>query len=311
MRQVFDDDKEYDILKAIQNLMPKFSKGQKKIALYILENYDSAAFYTASKLGMMAGVSESTVVRFATLLGFAGYPQFQEALSFFVKKRLDSIEKIEIADSEMEQSKVLTNIMLADAEKIKLSLQNMDADTFESAVDMINNANHIYIVGIRSCAPLAEYLSFYLRLINNNVHMVTTNSSSEMFEQMLNIKEQDVVIGISFPRYSLRTLKCMEYANNKSARVIALTDSKNSPMCLYSSCNLIARSDMASIVESLVAPMSVINALVVALCLRNKEHVSDRLEELSRVWDDYQVYENDEINQLDEDLLSSLKEYEE
>lgn len=303
-------DSQVSILNKIQQLMPSFSKGQKKLAAYILENYDSAAFLTAAKLGEKAGVSESTTVRFANVLGFSGYPEFQEAMSAFVRNRLDSIEKIEIADSNMEQSKVLTNIMLADAEKIKLSLQNIDAETFDMAVDMINNARQIYIVGVRSCVPIAEFLAFYLRLINNNVHMVTTNSSSEMFEQMLNVDEKDVVIGISFPRYSLRTLKCLEYANNRSAGVIALTDSKNSPMCLYSSCNLIARSDMASIVESLVAPMSVVNALIVALSIKNKEHVSNRLEELARVWDDYQVYENDEINQLDENILSSLEEFE-
>ena len=167
---------------------------------------------------------------------------------------------------------------------------------------MLNSAGHIYIVGVRSCAPLAEFLGFYLRMINDNVRMVTTNSASEMFEQMLPINEKDVVVGISFPRYSMRTLKCMEYANNKSAEVIAITDSRNSPMSLYSSCNLLARSDMTSIVDSLVAPMSVINALIVALCMKNKERVVQKLEELNRVWSDYQVYNNDEINQLEENL---------
>ena len=182
----------------------------------------------------------------------------------------------------------------ADIEKIRLTMETIEPDAFDLAVDMLNSAGHIYIVGVRSCAPLAEFLGFYLRMINDNVRMVTTNSASEMFEQ-----------------YSMRTLKCMEYANNKSAEVIAITDSRNSPMSLYSSCNLLARSDMTSIVDSLVAPMSVINALIVALCMKNKERVVQKLEELNRVWSDYQVYNNDEINQLDEDLFESLRKIEE
>lgn len=295
----------------INAMMPSFSKGQKKIAEYILGNYDTAAFLTAAKLGEKVGVSESTAVRFAMMLGYNGYPQFQEAMAVFLKKRLGSVEKIEAAAGDIEQSKVLSYVLNADIEKIRLTMETIEPDAFELAVDMLNSAEHIYIVGVRSCAPLAEFLGFYLRMIHDNVRMVTTNSASEMFEQMLSINERDVVVGISFPRYSMRTLKCMEYANNKSAEVIAITDSRNSPMSLYSSCNLLARSDMTSIVDSLVAPMSVINALIVALCMKNKEHVVQKLEELNRVWSDYQVYNNDEINQLDEDLFESLGKIEE
>lgn len=305
------NEKTENLLEKITRLMPAFSKGQKKLAAYILENYDTAAFLTAAKLGREAGVSESTAVRFAGMLGYEGYPEFQEAMGAVVRRRLDSIEKIEIASGDMEQSKVLRSVLSADAEKIKLTMENMDPAAFELAVDMLDGARHIYVIGVRSCAPLAEFLGFYLRLIHDNVRMVTTNSASEMFEQMLRVGEEDVVVGISFPRYSMRTLKCMEYANNKNARVIAITDSKNSPMGMYSSCNLLARSDMASIVDSLVAPMSVMNALIVALCLKNKEEVTSHLEMLEQVWEDYQVYNNDEINQLDEDLMASLRRLEE
>lgn len=295
----------------INSMMPSFSKGQRKLAGYILDNYGTAAFLTAAKLGEKAGVSESTAVRFASVLGYDGYPEFQGAMAALLKRRLDSVEKIEAASGDIQQSKVLSYVMGADIEKIKLTMETIEPDAFELAVDMLNSAAHVYIVGVRSCAPLAEFLGFYLRMIHDNVRMVTTNSASEMFEQMLSISEKDVVVGISFPRYSMRTLKCMEYANNKSAEVIAITDSRNSPMSLYSSCNLLARSDMTSIVDSLVAPMSVINALIVALCMKNKERVASNLEELGRVWNDYQVYNNDEINQLDEDLFASLKNIEE
>lgn len=300
-------DDRHTVKEKIHAMMLAFSKGQKRIAEYILKNYDTAAFLTAAKLGEKAGVSESTAVRFAMLLGYEGYPEFQEAMAAFLKKRLGSVEKIEAASGDIEQSKVLSYVMSADIEKIRLTMDTIEPDAFELAVDMLNTAEHIYVVGVRSCAPLAEFLGFYLRMVHDNVRMVTTNSASEMFEQMLSLNERDVVVGMSFPRYSMRTLKCMEYANNKNAEVIAITDSRNSPMSLYSSCNLLARSDMTSIVDSLVAPMSVINALIVALCMKNKEQVAGKLEELNRVWSDYQVYNNDEINQLDEDLFGSLR----
>ena len=305
------EDRERTLMERINSMMPELSKGQKKLAGYILDNYDTAAFLTAAKLGEKAGVSESTAVRFAMMLGYAGYPEFQRAMAVLLKRRLDSVEKIEAAAGDIQQSKVLSYVLGADIEKIKLTMETIEPDAFELAVDMLDTAEHIYVVGVRGCAPLAEFLGFYLRMIHDNVRMVTTNSASEMFEQMLSVSEKDVVVGISFPRYSMRTLKCMEYANNKSAEVIAITDSRNSPMSLYSSCNLLARSDMTSIVDSLVAPMSVINALIVALCMKNKECVAANLEELGRVWSDYQVYNNDEINQPDEDLFASLKNIEE
>ncbi len=276
-----------------------FSKGQKKLAAYIKENYDKAAFLTAAKLGETVGVSESTVVRFATHLGYKGYPEFQKELEELVRNKLNSIQRMEVTYGKVPQSKILDTVLHSDIDKIKMTLETVDHEAFNLAVEIILNAKNIYIVGIRSCAPLAEFLAFYLNLIFDRVRLLNTNSSSELFEQMIRIGENDVIIGISFPRYSMRTLKALEFANNRNAKVITLTDSIHSPMNLYSSCNLIARSDMASIVDSLVAPLSVINALVVALSMRKQKTVVATLEALEKIWDEYQVYNNDEINLAD------------
>ena len=209
---------------------------------------------------------------------------------------------MEITYGRISQSKILETVLQSDAEKIKSTLEDIDQNAFELALDIILNAKHIYIIGIRSCAPLASFLAFYFNLMFENVHLLHTNNSSELFEQMVRISQDDVIIGISFPRYSMRTLKAMEFANNRNAKVITLTDSIHSPMNLYSSCNLIAKSDMASIVDSLVAPLSVINALIVALCMKKQDEVVSTLEMLEDIWDDYQVYENDEINPIDDHM---------
>lgn len=277
----------------------KFSKGQKKLAAYIQENYDKAAFLTAAKLGETVGVSESTVVRFAIYLGYKGYPEFQKALEELVRTKLNSIQRMEVTYGKVPQSEILDTVLHSDIDKIKMTLDAVDNEAFELAVETILQAKNIYIVGIRSCAPLAGFLAFYLNLIFDSVRLLNTNSASELFEQMIRIGEEDVIIGISFPRYSMRTLKALEFANNRNAKVITLTDSIHSPMNLYSSCNLIARSDMASIVDSLVAPLSVINALVVALSMRKQKDVVATLESLEKIWDEYQVYNNDEINLAD------------
>ena len=276
-----------------------FSKGQKKLAAYIKENYDKAAFLTAAKLGETVGVSESTVVRFAIYLGYKGYPEFQKALEELVRTKLNSIQRMEVTYGKVPQSEILDTVLHSDIDKIKMTLDAVDHEAFELAVETILKAKNIYIVGIRSCAPLAGFLAFYLNLIFDSVRLLNTNSASELFEQMIRIGEEDVIIGISFPRYSMRTLKALEFANNRNAKVITLTDSIHSPMNLYSSCNLIARSDMASIVDSLVAPLSVINALVVALSMRKQKDVVATLESLEKIWDEYQVYNNDEINLAD------------
>ena len=291
-----------ELTNRINQAYGSMSKGQKLLATYITDNYDKAVFLTAAKLGEVVGVSESTVVRFASHLGYKGYPEFQKALEEMVRNKLNSIQRMEVTYDRISQSQILETVLQADAEKIKYTLENIDQNAFEMAVDTILKAKTIYIVGIRSCAPLASFLAFYLNLMFDHVVQLNTNNSSELFEQMVRISNEDVIIGISFPRYSMRTLKAMEFANNRNAKVITLTDSVHSPMNLYSSCNLIASSDMASIVDSLVAPLSVINALIVALCMKKRGEVVKTLEELENIWDEYQVYESDEINYIDDSL---------
>lgn len=287
-----------ELLQKIEDGYQKFSKGQKKLADFIREDYDKAAFLTAAKMGEEVGVSESTVVRFAMALGYDGYPGFQRALGELVRTKLNSIQRMEVTYGRISQGEILASVLQSDIEKIKLTMEAIDHGSFEMAVDTILKARRIYVIGIRSCAPLASFLSFYLNLIGPNVTAVTTNSSSEIFEQLIRIGEEDVIIGISFPRYSMRTLKALEFASNRKAKVITLTDSVHSPMTLYSSCNLIARSDMASIVDSLVAPLSVVNALVVALCMKKQKEVISTLETLEEIWDEYQVYSKDELNMV-------------
>lgn len=291
-----------EVITRMNEKLNSMSKGQKKLANYISLYFDKAAFLTAAKLGAEVGVSESTVVRFAMLLGYNGYPEFQAALEELVQRKLHSVSRIEIADSPMDKSEVLEAIMKSDIDKLQYTLETIDKQAFEEAVDSILSARKIYIIGIRGCAPLAMSLSFHLNLILDNVVMVTTNNSSEMFEQMIRLGAEDTVIGISFPRYSIRTLKAMEFANNRSAKVITLTDSKNSPMNLYSSCNLLAKSDMSSVVDSLTAPFSVVNALIIAIYLKRKKEVTKTLETMEQVWEDYQVYSRDEINLYDDTM---------
>ena len=291
-----------DLTSRINECYGSLSKGQKILATYITDNYDKAVFLTAAKMGQVVGVSESTVVRFATHLGYKGYPEFQKALEEMVRNKLNSIQRMEVTYGRISQSHILETVLQADQEKIKDTLEHIDEHAFELAVDTIIKAKHIYIVGIRSCAPLAAFMAFYFNLMFENVTLLQTNNSSELFEQMVRISKDDVIIGISFPRYSMRTLKAMEFANNRNAKVITLTDSVHSPMNLYSSCNLIARSDMASIVDSLVAPLSVINALIVALCMKKQGEVAKTLETLEDIWNEYQVYENDEINYIDDKI---------
>lgn len=293
-----------DLITRINENYPRMSKGHKKIAAYITDHYDQAVFMTAARMGEELGISESTVVRFASGLGYEGYPQFQRALAEWVKDKLNTVARIDEKYGHSSQSEILTSVMSSDMEKLQDTMNSLDPAAFEAAVDIILKAKTIYIVGIRSCEPLADFLSFYLNMVRGNVVLLRTTSVSEMFEQMIRIDEEDAIIGISFPRYSMRTLKAMEFANDRNAKVITVTDSVHSPMNLYSSCNLLARSDMVSIVDSLVAPLSVINALVVALCLKAPEAVKKNLEELENAWNNYQVYLNDEINFIEEDMLN-------
>ena len=291
-----------DLRSRINESYGKLSKGQKRLAAYITDNYDKAVFLTAAKLGEIVGVSESTVVRFAMHLGYKGYPEFQNALEELVKNKLNSMQRMEVAYGRINQSKILDTVMQSDMERLHATLAKIDENVFDLAVETILNAKHIYVIGIRSCAALASFFAFYLNLIFDNVHLIQTNSLSEIFEQMVRIGKDDVIIGISFPRYSMRTLKAMEFANSRNAKVITLTDSVHSPMNLYSSCNLIADSDMSSIVDSLVAPLSVINALIVALCMKKQTKVAKTLEMLEDIWDEYQIYESDEINYINDSI---------
>lgn len=295
--------KEYDIITRMNEKFIKMSKGHKAVASYISDHYDQAVFMTAAKLGETVGVSESTVIRFAAGLGYEGYPEFQKELEGWVKNKLNTVQKIGAKYGKSTQSEILNSVLHADIEKIQDTLVSLDAVAFEAAVDIILEAETVYLVGVRSCEPLADFLHFYLNMIRGNIVLLKTTSVTEMFEQMIRISERDAIIGISFPRYSMRTLKAMEFANDRNAKVIAITDSVHSPMNLYSSCNLLARSDMVSIVDSLVAPLSLINALVVALCLKRPAEVKRNLEELEKTWNNYQVYLNDEINFIDEEPM--------
>jgi DNA-binding MurR/RpiR family transcriptional regulator len=298
-------DEKIDAISRINQNYKGMSKSHKKLATFVLEHYDNAAFMTAAKLAKSVSVSEATVVRFAYALGYDGYPEFQEALAEWVKGKLNSIQRIGATYGNSTQQEILNSVLSADIEKIDDTIEHLDPQAFELAVESILEAKRIYIIGLRSCKPLAEFLQFYLNMVRDNIILLDSTSTTEIFEQMLRINENDVVIGISFPRYSMRTLKAMEMANDKNAKVISITDSIHSPMCLYSSCNLFARSDMVSIVDSLVAPLSLINALIVAICLKRPEDVKTSLESLEYAWDNYQVYLKDEINFIDEDMLNT------
>ncbi len=302
-----DLEQQADILSVIRAGIPGLSKGHKRIAEYILANYEKCAFLTAAKLGEAVGVSESTVVRFPAALGFSGYPEFQRALEDILQEKIHSFERIDVLNSQMPTNMVMNNVMSMDAGKIEYTLKTLDTEAFDMAVEDIMAAESVYIIGARSCEPLAEFLGYYLRMIKKNVQVVKTGNANELFEQMMYIGRGDVAIGISFPRYSMRTLKAMEFANNRQARVISITDSIHSPMNMYSSCNLFARSDMASIVDSLVAPMSLINAMIVSLCLRNSEQVVENIEKINTFIDNFEYSGNDEINMLDENVVNELK----
>ena len=288
-----------DIVTRMNQNFAQMSKSHKKIASYIMDHYDTAVFMTAATLGKEIGLSESTVVRVAAGLGYDGYPKFQKAQEEWVKSKWNSLQQMGAKYGNSSQSEILTSVIRADMEKMEDTIHNLDPAAFETAVSSILEAKHVYVIGLRSCEPLASFLSFYLSMIRGDVMQLKTTSTTELFEQMIRVSDEDVVIGISFPRYSMRTLKAMEFANDRNAKVITITDSVHSPMNLYSSCNLLARSDMVSIVDSLVAPLSVINALVVALCVKAPEQASKNLKDLEEVWANYQVYLNDEIDYID------------
>ena len=279
------------ILKKIELGYEGFSKGQKSIAKYITEHYEKAAYMTAAKLGALADVSESTVVRFACELGFAGYPDFQRALRELVRTNLTSFQRMEVSDSIIGDKDILTQVILADAEKLRNTLETIDRKAFEAAVDKIVGAKRIYILGVRSSATLAGFLHYNLQMAFDNLTLVQTTSGSEMLEQIMRIDKDDVVIAISFPRYSKRVINAVEFASHKGANIIALTDSKASPIAQNADQLLTANSDMASFVDSLVAPMSIINAIAVSVAKKKKEELTVRLKTLEKIWDEYDVYD--------------------
>lgn len=287
-----------DLITKIQSELPGFSKGQKQIARFILEHYDKAAFMTASRLGVTVGVSESTVVRFATELGYDGYPHLQRALQEMIRNKLTSVQRMEVAGDRMGGRDVLQTVLHADTDMIRVTLDEIDRDAFQGAVDALMGAKRIYILGVRSSSALASFLGFYFNLLFENVTLVHTNSVSEIFEQVLRVGPGDVLFGISFPRYSKRTLSAMKYARDRGARVIALTDSQLSPLARVADHVLLARSDMASFVDSLVAPLSVVNALIVAVGMSRRDEIEQTFNKLERIWEEYDVYEKpeDDIN---------------
>ncbi len=280
-----------DILALIQENMHTFYKGQKRIASFILESYDKAAFMTASKLGKKVNVSESTVVRFAAELGYDGYPDMQRSLQKMIRNRLTSVQRIEVTNDRLGDQDLLSMVLQSDIEKIRLTLEELDRDSFEKAVDAIVSARKLYIIGVRSCAAMATFMSFYFNLIFDNVVKVSATTASEVFESLLRVGEGDVVIGVSFPRYSSRTVQAMNFARSRGATTIAITDSEVSPLSPISTYTLKARSDMASFVDSLVAPLSLINALLVAVSRKKNDDLANTFEDLEKIWEEYGVYE--------------------
>ena len=271
-----------------------FSKGQRHIAAYILENYDKAAFMTASRLGQLAGVSESTVVRFASELGYDGYPGMRKALQDTIRSRLTSVQRIEVARETMDEENVLESVLMADIDKLHITLDECSRESFNQTVEQIVNARHIYIVGMRSSTCLANFLGFYLNLLLENVHIIQDTAVSEVYEQIIRIRSGDVFIGISYPRYSSRTVRAMKFAKTAGAHVIGITDGEASPFVGVADTLLYAKSDMVSFLDSLVAPLSLINALIVSVGLRSKENISDTFKRLETIWAEYDVYERTE-----------------
>lgn len=281
----------HDVLTTLQEKMPEFSKGQRRIAQYILESYDKAAFMTANRLGKNVGVSESTVVRFAVDLGFDGYPSMQKAMQEMVLNRLTSVQRIEVANDRMRDQDVISMVLHSDIEKLRQTEENISREEFNHAVNAILKAKRVYILGVRSVAPLANFLGYYLNYMFNNVHVVSGLSAGEMFEKIVGVTSEDVVIAFSFPRYSSSTTKGARYCTSAGATVIGITDSKLSPLGQCCSHVLVAKSDMVSLVDSLVAPLSIINALIVAIAAKREKELARTFENLERIWDEYDVYE--------------------
>lgn len=277
-----------DLLVRINQHYSSFSKGQKLLANYIMENYDKAAFITASRMGQTVGVSESTVVRFAYALGYDGYPELQRSLQELIRNRLTAVQRIQLS-SELEQNEVLASVLKSDIANLRATIDTADNATFNKVVDALFTANKVYIVGMKSASPLAQFLGYYLGFVLDNVIIVNPFYGDE-YENMVRIGSGDLCLGISFPRYSTRTLEALSYAKNMGAKVAAITDGMFSPIADFADYVLIARSDMASFADSLTAPLSLINAIIVAASLRRKDDVNDRLDKLESIWEQNKVY---------------------
>ena len=282
------------LLGEIQNRMSDFSKSQKLISNYILENYDKAAYMTASKLGATVKVSESTVVRYAIELGFDGYPEFQHSLQEIVRTKLTSFQRMEVTNNLIGDGDALTKVLMSDIDKIKRTVEDIDHEAFEAAVNSIVSAKNIYVIGIGSASVLASALNINLRMIFDNVRFIVASSATEIYEQIISIGEGDVMVAISFPRYSKKVVSAVNLAKKSGADVIALTDSAASPIASLADQNLFARSDMASFADSLVAPLSVINALVVEVSRRKQDELTVRLRQLEQIWEEYNVYDTNQ-----------------
>ncbi len=280
-----------DVLTRIQNQMPGFSKGQRRIAEYILQTYDKAAFQTAAVLGKSVQTSESTVVRFASALGFDGYPELQQALQEVVLNRLTASQRMEVDAERMPRSALLQKVLQDDVDRIRTTLEEVDEAAFENAVEAILRARRIYILGVRASAALAQFLSYYLNYMFDDVRLLTTDSASELYGQIIRISAGDVMLGISFPRYSNVAIRSMAYAKDAGAHTIALTDRPTAPIAEHADELLCAKSDMVSLADSQVAAMSVLNALIAAVASRRRTETAATFDRLEEIWDRYQVYE--------------------
>lgn len=280
-----------DLLVLIKKSMSSFSKSQKRIAEYILDHYEKAAYITAARLGEIVGVSESTVVRFANEIDFDGYPSFQKALQEIVKNKLTAGQRLSVSTTRIKEENVLKSVLQTDIEKLKRTLDNVDLEAFNNIIDSLLSAKRVYILGLRSSAPLASFLALYLKLILDNVILLNTTDASEIFEQIIKAREEDLVLSISFPRYSKRTIKASEFAKKQGAKVVAITDRSDSPLAVTAEHAILARSDMVSFVDSLVAPLSLINAIIVSVGMKRKEKLYKTFDTLEKIWDEYEIYE--------------------
>ena len=283
-----------DFLTVLKENAPGFSKGQRRIAAYITEAYDKAAFMTANRLGKTVGVSESTVVRFAVDLGYDGYPSMQKAMQEMVLNRLTSVQRIEVANDRLGDQDIISMVLHSDMEKLRRTEETVNREEFSASVNAILKAKRVYILGVRSAAPLANFLGYYLNYMFNNVNVISGFSAGEMFEKIVGITSEDAVVAFSFPRYSSSTIKGARYCRSTGASVIGITDSAQSPLAQCCDHVLLAKSDMVSLVDSLVAPLSMVNALIVAIAAKREKELARTFDTLERIWDEYEVYEKQE-----------------